>query len=235
MLIVTIQQLLLLVLATLLPTLAKSAIVPDSTAFSDLLTALDAATVKLDMAPVLPPIPNIFVPMTYSPNAAGNQGNNINDSNNMVPPPTGGNSPAAAKQLLPDNGGKVFDGYHHLLEIDDPDSEGQLLRECMTNRAPKLPTSFTPALGVVRLFANPSYKNEVGVVKGCGCMTLHEPESVQSFVGSRNHSFAFFTERGCRGTPAFQRFGLHYNLGLSDPIESIMIVQGVLSPVPART
>ncbi|KAF9126105.1 hypothetical protein BGW39_006863 [Mortierella sp. 14UC] len=222
-------QLSLLVLAVLLPTLVKSAPVPDSTAFSDLLTMLEATTAKLDMSPELLQIPNIFVPMTYA-NIASNQG-----KNNMVSAPTTSSPPAATKQPLPDNGGKVFDGYRHLLEIDDPSSEDQLRWECLANGASTLPSSFAPALGVVRIFTTLSYQHEVGVVKGCGCMTLHEPESVQSFVGSRVHSFAFFTERGCRGTPAFQRLGLHYNMGLSDPIESIRIVQGVLTPVPVRS
>lgn len=133
--------------------------------------------------------------MTYGPDAGNNQGS----SDDILPTPTGDRASTATDipyQPLPYNGGKVFDGYHHLLVIDNLVSEDQLQRECLVNRASALSPSFAPEVGIVRLFTEPSYRSEMGIVKGCGCMTLHEPESIQSFVGSRNHSFAFYTERG---------------------------------------
>ncbi|KAK3826914.1 MAG: hypothetical protein JOS17DRAFT_792164 [Linnemannia elongata] len=203
MLISTPTQLLVLILATLLPALASSAPFPEPNLLADLFAASEAATAKINMHPEIPHVPNIFIPMTYGPKVGNNQGNN----DDILPTPTGDSAPTATDlppQPLPDNGGKVLDGYHHLLEIDYQDSEDQQLRECLDNRVPTLPPSFISEMGIVRLFAETSYRSEVGIVKGCGCMTLHEPESIQSFVGSKNHSFAFYSERGCRGTPAFQ-------------------------------
>ncbi|KAG0069372.1 hypothetical protein BGZ89_002994 [Linnemannia elongata] len=111
MLIATLAQLLVLVLATLLHALTSSASVSDSTVFLGLLAASEAATAQIDMYPEIPHCSNIFIPMTYDPNP----------------------------------------------------------------------------------------------------------------------------ERGSLGTRAFQRFGLHYNVGLSDTVESIKIVQGVFPPVPAHS
>lgn len=162
MLIATLTQLLVLVLATLLPALTSSAPVPESTLFSDLPAASEAATAKIDIYPEIPHLPNIYIPMTYSPNADSNQDNN----DGILPTPTGDSAPTATdlpSQPLPDNGSKVFDGYHRLVEIDDLDNEDQQQRECLANRAPTLPPSFAPEVGIVRLFAEPSYRSEVGM------------------------------------------------------------------------
>lgn len=76
MLIATLAQLLVLVLATLLHALTSSASVSDSTVFLGLLAASEAATAQIDMYPEIPHCSNIFIPMTYDPNPGINQVNN---------------------------------------------------------------------------------------------------------------------------------------------------------------
>ena len=77
-----------------------------------------------------------------------------------------------------------------------------------------------------------SYQGEAATVEGCGCINLESPIIVESFVGSANHSFAFYAERDCRGEVYFQRFKEHFDVEPNTLTGSVRIVQGVLDPIP---
>ena len=70
-----------------------------------------------------------------------------------------------------------------------------------SSRTPNLPATFRrPEIGVVRLFEAPAFRVEAVILKGCGCVNLSKPQMIDSFVGSKNHSFAFFETESCQGS-----------------------------------
>ncbi|KAF9927742.1 hypothetical protein FBU30_002945 [Linnemannia zychae] len=108
-----------------------------------------------------------------------------------------------------------------------------LIAACQSDRSPLLPANFELEVGIVRLFRQSSYRDEIAVVKGCGCVTLQTPIIVESFVGSQNHSFAFYTGKHCEKEPFYQRFNQHYDIDPNKVVNSIRIFQGVLPPLPS--
>ncbi|KAG0242216.1 hypothetical protein BGW41_004648 [Actinomortierella wolfii] len=110
----------------------------------------------------------------------------------------------------------------------------QVLEACLSARAPSLPETFPPEVGVIRLFTQSMYQGETTAISGCGCIDLETPFQLHSFVGSRNHSFTFFDDRGCSGDPYFQRFGQYHYVESDRTARSIRITQGVLAPIPAN-
>lgn len=104
---------------------------------------------------------------------------------------------------------------------------------CQANRMPNFPASIPIAVGVIRLFRKPTYRDEAAVVRGCGCIPLESPIQIESFVASTNHAVAFYTTANCEGPPYFQRFNKHYDVEPNMVTNSIKIIQGVVDPLPS--
>lgn len=107
-----------------------------------------------------------------------------------------------------------------------------LFQRCSEHRSSNLPVSFAVEVGIVRLFREPSYVSEATMVRGCGCINLNGPKHIQSFVGSKNHSFSFYESANCEGEPFYQRFRQNYDLKTGKVVQSVMITQGLLRPIP---
>lgn len=104
--------------------------------------------------------------------------------------------------------------------------------ECLVERAPSLPATFVPEVGSAQLFSEKEYRSIAATVQGCGCINLQSPIIIESFVGSANHSFAFYATRDCQGDPFYQRFREHFDVEPNVLTNSVRIVQGVLDPIP---
>ncbi|OAQ36275.1 hypothetical protein K457DRAFT_132249 [Linnemannia elongata AG-77] len=177
-----------------------------SSAFADLLR--DPVTYSfpgLILYPDPPPIPNVVLPVIPPPEP------------HLQPPiPTG--APYRGVPEYP-SGGFVDVA---LLGVT-----------CLANRMPNFPDSIPIAVGVIRLFRKPTYRDEAAVVRGCGCVRLESPILIESFVASTNHAVAFYTTANCEGLPYFQRFYNQYDVEPNMVANSIKIIQGVVEPLPS--
>ncbi|GJJ73655.1 hypothetical protein EMPS_06013 [Entomortierella parvispora] len=197
-----------------------------------LIDLLDAAAPPyINLKPTLPEIPNVFVPMTK---------HSEQDPDKPKPGLTGGHQSAPPTVTMPSNFGQEVGDEEYNAESSNPQERpqmtiGEIIIRCMGNRTPTLPSTFGPEVGVVRLFTEPSFRVEVAILKGCGCMGLTEPRKIDSFVGTRNHSFAFYETERCQGEPYFQRFQSSHAMHVANTkksAKSLKIVHGVLPPLP---
>ncbi|KAI9237604.1 MAG: hypothetical protein BYD32DRAFT_416125, partial [Podila humilis] len=204
-----------------------------SQAFSRLLTELDPTPPAILLNPELPTIPNVFIPMTIR----SRQGYHSELPEQPEQPPV------ATTVVIPPTsyGGAHSTGYSGSTSYNNqvgstpgsiPSGLESMVQQCISNRSPTLPPTFVPEVGIVRLFALSSFRTEMESVKGCGCVTLQRPTIVESFVGSRNHSFAFHTDSRCESKPYFRRFKQHFDLEPARLAASIRIIQGVMAPIP---
>lgn len=198
--------------------------------FSRLLTELNPTPPAILLNPELPTIPNVFIPMTIR-SRQGHQSEQPEQPSvvtTVVIPPTANDEPHST-------------GYSGLTSYSNqvgstpgsiPFGSESMVQQCITDRSPTLPPTFVPEVGIVRLFALSSFRTEVEIMKGCGCVTLQRPTIVESFVGSRNHSFAFYTDSRCESKPYFRRFKQHFDLEPARLAASIRIIQGAMPPIP---
>lgn len=198
--------------------------------FSRLLTELNPTPPAILLNPELPTIPNVFIPMTIR-SRQGHQSEQPEQPSvvtTVVIPPTANDEPYST-------------GYSGLTSYSNqvgstpgsiPFGSESMVQQCITDRSPTLPPTFVPEVGIVRLFALSSFRTEVEIMKGCGCVTLQRPTIVESFVGSRNHSFAFYTDSRCESKPYFRRFKQHFDLEPARLAASIRIIQGAMPPIP---
>lgn len=220
------------------PTTARQPYAPpalgseDSSVFSNLLISLAPPSLPTVISfPSFPHIPNVFLPLT-------SRRDNIPSTTTAQRAPTPG--PTQCHLTKRAEGGSC-----NLLDNIDGGSdrdEGQytvpsnllpeLFKKCSEHRSPNLPVSFAVEVGIARLFQGPSYASEVTMVRGCGCINLDGPVHIQSFVGSRNHSFSFYESADCWSEPFYQRFRQNYDLKAGRVARSVMVTQGLLPPVP---
>ncbi|KAF9095136.1 hypothetical protein BGX23_000995 [Mortierella sp. AD031] len=177
----------------------------------------------LNLFPDLPSIPNVFVPMTSLPE--------IHPDLLQPPPMKGTPTGYSGDNSNRPNGAIIGNGIPIYPSMGFPDIEG-LAAQCQSDRSPSLPLTFAPEVGIVRLFKQASFRAEAAVVRGCGCVALESPIAIESFVGSQNHSFAFYTSAYCEGDPFYQRFNQHYDVEPNMVANSIRIFHGVLPPLP---
>lgn len=210
------------------PLLSHRLLQKRSEAFSRLLTGLDPTPPAIVLNPELPIIPNVFIPMTIH-SRKGPQPEPP-DVTTVVIPPNSSRRPSAT-------GHSGSTSYNHVGSPPGviPVGFESIVQQCITDRSPTLPLTFVPEVGAVRLFALSSFRTEVEIVKGCGCVALERPTIVESFVGSRNHSFAFYTDGRCETEPFFRRFKQHFDLEPARLAASIRIIQGVMAPIPAAS
>lgn len=204
-----------------------------SQAFSRFLAELDPTPPAILLSPELPTIPNVVIPMTIR----SRQGHH---SEQPEQPPV-----ATTVIISPiSKGGAHSPGYSGSTSYNNQvgSTSGSItsglesmVQQCITDRSPTLPPTFVPEVGIVRLFALSSFRTEMEIVKGCGCVTLQRPTIVESFVGSRNHSFAFYTDSRCESKPYFRRFKQHFDLKPARLTASIRIIQGVMAPIPVAS
>ncbi|KAF9315856.1 hypothetical protein BG003_002596 [Podila horticola] len=178
--------------------------------------------------PELPSIPNVFIPRTIH-SRKGNQSMPPDVTTVFIPPNTN-REPSST-------GHSGSTSYNHLGSPPGgiPVGLESMVQQCITDRSPTLPSTFVPEVGIVRLFALSSFRTQVEIVKGCGCVTLERQTIVESFVGSRNHSFAFYTDSRCETEPYFRRFKQHFDLEPARLTASIRIIQGVMAPIPVAS
>ncbi|KAF9130727.1 hypothetical protein BGW39_002728 [Mortierella sp. 14UC] len=165
-----------------------------------------------NLNPSPPSLPNVYIPITSPP-----------EPHPEVPPP-----PTATGSPSPPKPGNVVPTYPSAGFTDVP----ALIAACGRDRSPMLPGAIPYQVGIVRLFKQASFRQEAAVVKGCGCIPLESPIAIESFVGSENHSFAFYTSADCMGDPFYQRFNQHYDVEPNMIANSIRIYHGVLPPIP---
>ncbi|KAG0057515.1 hypothetical protein BGZ83_009154 [Gryganskiella cystojenkinii] len=224
-----------------------------SSIFSRLLIDPDPTPTSVNLFPPIPRIPNILLPLVVrlpreeperpvkivpitttstpsrcAPLPANTQASTSSDSFSDHKQP----KPTSSVSSYGRNG--VHGCSYTEPSIPLGNTPEEVIASCKIDISPTLPTSFIPEIGIVRLFRKPSFKDQGTIVKGCGCIPLQTPLVIESFVGSRNHSFEFYSNEYCDGQPYFGRFKEHYDVEPSMLTASIRIVQGVLTPIPPR-
>jgi len=219
----------------------------DSSIFSRLLVDPVPTPTYIDPSPDVPLIPNILVPLTVRPAQEDRDrpviyrstGTTLSTTSIPLPSPPASQSSKGPKPTGSHNnkGGKSNYLNHPVVGPTVPlgDTSEEIIASCRVDMASSLPRSFIPEVGVIRLFRLSSFKVEGAILRGCGCIPLQSPLVIESFVGSRNHSFAFYTNAMCEGQPYYQRFKEHYDVEPSMLTASVRIVQGVLPPISNKT
>ncbi|KAG0075200.1 hypothetical protein BGZ92_003021, partial [Podila epicladia] len=207
----------------------------DSNIFAKLLISLAPPSLPTVISfPRIPQIPNVFHPLT------SRRDNTPTPTTTQVAPAPGPTQCHLAKRApggscsMPDNiNGESYYTDHDEEQHTVPSNLIPVLfKKCSEHRSPNLPVVFAVEVGIVRLFEERSYVSEVTMVRGCGCINLDRPMHIQSFVGSRNHSFSFYESTDCGDEPFYQRFRQNYDLKVGKVARSVMITQGLLLPIP---